>query len=795
MALFAAGRYAKVLALLVGIALVGTLLWWSGWLPSRRTYGTIYVDSPEVYTRERLVNDRFLQHAWLMALLDKPEEAKGGRRYLKEGRSITASADVSAAATPPAATGTEPPKQEPEGEAGAAPRIEQASRDRLHAQLAYRDEIRGLLIENQLDDRHDLNGNALYHFKFDVTVVPGWNTQALARVTVRVLGPAAPRREPSETALEAPEVEKWHEVYLDWIESLEARLNRTHESLKRTYHGNAFLHNDYARLIAFLKSNLKSPAQIGRCPSGILQQLATARALVPLSAGDHDLRKACIQELVRRRAAEKLQAASKSEPLKPSDAAPNYISTERVEPVDPRSEAIDEVGERAERVLEYWLNVFFASKTVQLVLGVSVPESTFIKYDYFDVKALQPLMKLSFFNPSLGSEDGSLEGSESHLIFKVSPRDCLIMAIDAALSGQKFDEVKRLPGGPNLREFSDFRDDGGRWKAKDKPLKVSAADLELLEGDLSSLGLARFEPVDDVAGVYVATARDGLWHFIQRAQAHSRAFTYAVSPKESADSTVLDQTSSLAASGSGRKGEGAIAARLADALALRAENRNAVVVGFGNAASKRDEAEFGWIIGPRESRLEANRTVSFHGPAQHSLSALVSVPSWWSEVNLRVSTDWIDSDGEPGTEPSKPVEDTVDLPIDFEPLERALLEVQQAGPELFDLGLDPVRLVACTNGAIVIPGERLWRSTVVTLGTQRADEISVLPDMKGILARFLPVENQATPEEMQGSPRSIERTVRVWTSEGSATLSAPATIAIPDACGGAVPASQPGPAR
>src|SRR5712691_8301607 len=126
------------------------------------------------------------------------------------------------------------------------------------------------------------------------------------------------------------------------------------------------------------------------------------------------------------------------------------------------------------------------------------------------------------------------------------------------------------------------------------------------------------------------------------------------------------------------------------------------------------------------------------------------------------------------------------MPIDFEPLEALLLGIEQLGPELMESRLDPILLTACRSGAIIIPGRRLWRSTKVTLGYQAADSISVLPNMKGIVAHFKAVENQMSRDEERSMQlkqpkitREIQRTVRVWTSQGALTLPLPAIIGIP----------------
>jgi hypothetical protein len=75
---------------------------------------------------------------------------------------------------------------------------------------------------------------------------------------------------------------------------------------------------------------------------------------------------------------------------------------------------------------------------------------------------------------------------------------------------------------------------------------------------------------------------------------------------------------------------------------------------------------------------------------------------------------------------------------------------------LEDTATGTEELRACEPGSVIIRGSQLWRSTVVTLGGQQADEISVLPNMKGIIARFYGVEPSISGSE----------DLYLWTSEG-----------------------------
>lgn len=63
----------------------------------------------------------------------------------------------------------------------------------------------------------------------------------------------------------------------------------------------------------------------------------------------------------------------------------------------------------------------------------------------------------------------------------------------------------------------------------------------------------------------------------------------------------------------------------------------------------------------------------------------------------------------------------------------------------------------------MIIGNELWRSPAVTLGGQKADEIEVLPSMKGIIATFEPVALTAQTSE---GPVMVD--LRAWNGDGYA---------------------------
>ena len=172
------------------------------------TFGKIYVDTPEVYSRERLVNDRFQQDEWLRKKLEeKPTHGIQG----SSGSSSRTSTAVSLAVgvkpqTPPeepVKKSKKPPKEQVE-KPGAPQGIEDTPIEQFRDAMAYREEVRNEILENQLDDRHDIAGNTLYRLKFDATVIPNGDTSAYAIVEVTIKGSSFWDINGDDTKVQAP---------------------------------------------------------------------------------------------------------------------------------------------------------------------------------------------------------------------------------------------------------------------------------------------------------------------------------------------------------------------------------------------------------------------------------------------------------------------------------------------------------------------------------------------------------------------------------------------------------------
>ena len=288
---------------LVLVVVGAAALWFDRPLGEKPTLGAILVDTPEIYTRERLVNDRFLQDAWLSARLNASE--------ILDARQVR----DDAAATVQAGTVKEPASGEANSASAAAPGTSPGIEPRLASkvmlldQVDYRDVVRNLLIENQLDDEREIfNGNSLYKLKFDTAILPGVNTQASARISVRLLVPGflgADKNIADASSLSElgskDDVDTWRRIYAKWIESLHSRLNQTQQELRDAYRNNEFSHSDYVRLVRFLSDQLRIPAAtVPQCPALVVASQGQESMSLRLSTEEHAARKDCVNALVEK---------------------------------------------------------------------------------------------------------------------------------------------------------------------------------------------------------------------------------------------------------------------------------------------------------------------------------------------------------------------------------------------------------------------------------------------------------------------------------------------------------------
>ena len=170
-------------------------------------------------------------------------------------------------------------------------------------------------------------------------------------------------------------------------------------------------------------------------------------------------------------------------------------------------------------------------------------------------------------------------------------------------------------------------------------------------------------------------------------------------------------------------------------------------IGFTDSDSDR-RINFGWIV-----------DLADPGHAfQKSQFALISVPAWTSRLTVNVQSGWLNT-RTGALDPDEDYQFRVPLPPDFEAFD-AFIGGKEAvrRPKISNELMEKPVFSRCKRNAILIPGFRLWRSAMVTVGSEMADRIVVLPNMRGIIAEFPPSD-----ASLRGSTSHV---VRVWTSEG-----------------------------
>ncbi len=136
--------------------------------------GILSLEPPQVYTRERLVNDRFRQANWLENQLDVTNERDTiddiGRVLSKI--SAQGHVDVKISTAPSASKDTPPGTDKDAKEPKPAYSPMGSFGQRLVETDKLRSRLRTDLMDTLLDDGHDLEGNTLYRLNFDAVVMP-----------------------------------------------------------------------------------------------------------------------------------------------------------------------------------------------------------------------------------------------------------------------------------------------------------------------------------------------------------------------------------------------------------------------------------------------------------------------------------------------------------------------------------------------------------------------------------------------------------------------------------------------
>lgn len=658
------------------------------------TTGKIYVDSPEIYTRERLVNDRYKQDHWLrqqLHLLDGADNLLTGT-VVEKVNVGSGKQSLSTEETPQESISGLPFNQE------------------FRIRAAVRDTIRQLMLENMLDDRHDLTGNSVYALKFDTTVVPGVNThrRAFVRIVLNVdpLFDDNPKKEAASKEEDgtSSNCRALTDAEIDY--GLQDDLPR---------HIKVFYRSDLADITNNVCNELNKPYGL------YLKWLESIEFRLNSYISD-----VC--------GARGVQADSKPT----SDTTDKNLIQKALEVVlgaDGRVTA--KPGGSTKVVLSKpWADYFSlgvkAGQCSEQPTQLSV-QSLVNRFALFEGQDSLPAW--------VAEENKDRRKREQLKFFPIGQH------INTARGYLAFLRVSRL--GPAYRvtpELIHFIDENKlpQWwyKTRACPLDGGSAATD-----------------SEVKGCYKQVSiYSGFFNFMDSIS-DIDAYSYTIFPKNDLVGIISDVRLSAGISQSGDTQSGLGMNFL---QASRKSETSTTQVGFGdtgyNENTNKRKIQFGWVIGGKEG-------VS---PMLKSQLALVSVPAWTSDLSLTIHTGWLDRNSNEIENGSARVL-RVQLPPDFEAFDSFVAGNQvRRKPKILDQFFrDNIEVVAGRKAKILIPGFRLWRSTTVTLGAQTADRITVMPNMRGIIAEFSQVDVPAVDVSCSEDTALVSKLpLRIWTSEG-----------------------------
>lgn len=205
-----------------------------------------------------------------------------------------------------------------------------------------------------------------------------------------------------------------------------------------------------------------------------------------------------------------------------------------------------------------------------------------------------------------------------------------------------------------------------------------------------------------------------------------------------------------------------------------------LVVGFSEPnnsdTTQGGGAGFGWLLGPEVILNPENQALELeHRIQPYSLTADISVPSWWPYFKLNAQTAWAPNwkTGTGSILDDKVVHTkTVRVPMrhnqaDLDKI-TDILVARFAGQPL-DIAeierIEPDIVSACAGKVtFLIRGMNLWRGTEVYLLGQKGTNIKVLPDMAGIAVTF-DIGNLPQRSFAEKTPSKL----MIWTRNGVAT--------------------------
>lgn len=895
-------------------------------IPQCRYEGRIFIDSPEVYTRERLVNDRFNQEAWLKAELKAVESLDFG---IQRARSSSGSMDVS--------DGNKQEKPAESPKPGDLSEIAPHPEIKFRQRASLREKIRQLIIENQLDDRHDLDGSTLYMIKFDVSVLPKSSGDG-AVIEVDLHPDSAPSPLDQfdhyipdyvdipylKNSTEQPKFklfERWRDEVETSLNSLttdvfDALLHGTeNEDITRGFYNFLIGSKNWMALDAELEQILLSIPKIdGQSaseefmvwlneyredevvwrylrPYVNMYALKTAHELRIGATRDYSF---YVEDLER--SVHFLQKGETT-PFNPYEANEfaNKDSIEREKDIlavlrsSTRLSFVPNDWQHLVQITLSWDNDTRTPPLVNLVenkSNITLLSETCAGYFNSFRRHFPEIGRLFQTRHYYAPAEQAINAG--NLVKKFGKFTLYAQQLPVyTLTGKRhhIDTARYVKGywnkrigelaayiaakhsGRNVNERFWYRVYGEEVEGKPfRDLTGVAATLKFKSDQDQASFDDIFQPADltekqqslvrliydlenecSLDKALSLSIQTGFYNFIEKNRQQT-PFSYATLPRvdfnlsesQSNQQMIMNlggALSKVVGQDAGYRTELNRRIKQSEAEPVLIGYGSETLINSGNTAelliaelvrSGYDEKaaqeevarletsltqslkvpKVGWALYPGISSRVGNS--GSMQPTQQSLSALFSVPSWWTNVKLGVNVGWINNQGQisyiEGEDSLARNDDTdtgnrkslielthekgsiknceythcflVPLPEDYSSIADNILGEGNQRPKISKLETDlKISVRSCREASITIPGQRLWRNTSVTLGGQVADKIEVLPNMRGVVASFSPVDilHYGTVGA-GGGEADNSRELIIWTSEGK--VSYPGEIVI-----------------
>jgi len=925
----------------VFLALVAFLAWSSGIVDNLRseTPGVVHIESPQIYTRERLVNDRFREQAWLEQQLKELEDrAEIISSYRKD------SFRIAAKSAPKGAEAADPPTQPAtDDKDDDDDRLEEkllvTADDSFNLQRNMRATIRRALIENELDDRHDLGSNSLYQFNFGAAIIAGRRTRRIAAIEMEI-DPVKPLKplnglmgensicaglrqyecaflfdtgvltempdgEKADIEDAVEQYSKWRQLFYRWLRAENSAYEREAadvRTLLRSPQASARIRERMKPFFDNLDRQAKRFIDSFEVVSSTRVQDSNEECTFFVQGGKDgqaaggesernngpgsienevlDFIRRCVRVTNRTLAGlggelSGVRDFAKTEIGLDPDSAPDGASKARIEKTLSNGESVwgeyflyvfkrfneqcpwpngDDLVAEMRRPLDS--NIAALSANTETALNsdtetadseVAVLRPNAVRYrltaevESSLLDCISRSVVRDFGSHPFGQVERSEQGTAQNSGSRSDPSTYRAQrGLSSIVVTNRKNEFKVRERTEYIGVASRYTQNTGANDLKPYPHSVEKLNLTCkrhgveIPGQHNGVLLAGVStnywfdtivpPVNQEIGWNVLahlicasynaaplpgteaplvvdgsyTLPIGLFRFVDLLSDGQKTFSYSVQPSGAFSLQRRDRDTGWSFSGlfGGTQRDDQIAAG-GDTTESWIEKQYQVI-GFGTQLDSQDstnpdspetqrKAKFGWYVFPAATGggVFARPVVQ---SANIKLSALVSLPAWWENVDITVTTSWRDADA-PGvpvsldsaTEVRSTQKLRVELPTRLEFIRNHFPDSTAIRPSLYELHLPKVALRACEPADIVLKGERLWRSTVVTLGSQRSTLIQVMPDMRGIIARFDEVmpfgSDNKQPED---GFQKHDVPVTVWTSEGQKSVVDTVSVLVPE---------------